>query len=170
MRLQGEVADWESIVDRVARLRLLSKDVSFAAWTEKLAGVAEQLLRSKRGDVDLAFWERVVTRERVGSGSQTCIGGWVSAFMHFGDGGEVRGKSVSLPSNIAVVNFTLTAEEGKEEEQALSVVAGVMGVQQAGEGGAVKPGFDWAICPVIKAAEDPNPVLTALLGSYARPR
>lgn len=74
--VEGTPEDWADIEVRVGAL----SELGLGWWTEHLIPVVEQLRLACAGKPDLDFWNRAYLSNRVGSGSQSNVSGWINAF------------------------------------------------------------------------------------------
>jgi len=80
----GTPGDWDNIYDRVAML----SEFGLGWWTDKLLPVIAELKRSCEGKPDIDFWRSIYLKQRVGSGGQFNVSGWVNTFFPY-----IAGKS-----------------------------------------------------------------------------
>ena len=150
--LRGTEDDWVRLAEKVTKLRHFeTDDAAFSAFVTKLEFIAANLLATKRGKPDMEFWDRAVTRVRLGSGGQTGIGGWVSAFMAFGNTGKPRtGGHTPMPSNVAIAPVTVVYLDGTTQETSFS--AGCFGVNCSGQD--VQPACSWVVTEELTSARE----------------
>jgi hypothetical protein len=96
--LLGTVEDWEKIEMKAKRLLEFDcKEKYMTDWYEMLKNVLANFTKSKRGDPDCTWWNRVCSTTSGGSGP-SYLSGWITVFSVFNDRGKWIGgaKSVSL--------------------------------------------------------------------------
>ncbi|MCB9744389.1 MAG: DUF4419 domain-containing protein [Alphaproteobacteria bacterium] len=146
VELRGTVQDWRDIRARVASLETLG----LGWWAEALSPVLGELVRSREGEPDLAFWKRIYKdRERYGGRD---FGGWIGLFYPFqGEEGLQRNPMIAdpgcliapecLPSALASADVHLKDAHGG---RLLTVTAGLLGLAQ--QGLDLEPVSGWAVC------------------------
>ena len=75
----GTVEDWENIYDRIMML----SEFGLEWWTGHLAPVITELIHAVRGKPDIDFWRSIYLKQRVGSGGQFNVSGWVNTFFPY---------------------------------------------------------------------------------------
>lgn len=91
--LEGTLEDWQLLREKAARFATFGGDLE--KWATLLLPVLDQLIASYQGDVDIAFWERIATQQRKGSGGEIDLSGWLLVFAPFNE----QGKYHLLPAN-----------------------------------------------------------------------
>jgi hypothetical protein len=168
--LLGTRADWESMIPRVRHL----SEYGLAWWTGALVPILEQLARTADGDVDRAFW-RSFFRYESGSGSAELTGWIVALFPYITDWrtkelerspyvanwgerfrvseartgwlrmGEEQGPTIGmLPEGLVGAPVRLV-DLATGEASDVRFVAGMFGVAQAEDTGALSSTFGWAV-------------------------
>ena len=170
--LEGEVADWESIVTRTRHL----SEYGLGEWTEALVPVLERIVQSAKGDEDPEFW-RSFFRYQAASGPAE-LTGWIhtlfpyldlegddaplapspylSSWREHWNNAESRPDSRGLwehPEGPSIgcippslVSAPVTAIDVMTEQVTqLRFVAGMFGVTQNHETGRLAPSFGWAV-------------------------
>lgn len=151
--LRGEASDWIDIRGRIQQLAEFGLDW----WTKPLSAVADKLVDSAKGDVDLEFWKGFYN-EGGGSGGPF-VTGWINAlFPYLGRGGNVRQNrfvdskrsrglfgggptSDKFSSGLAKAPVTWTYHGTKYPYEFLG---GFVGISHP-KGGAVAPAIGWAV-------------------------
>lgn len=117
--LQGTLADWEKIRQRVSYLKSFGGNL--AAWGEVLEPILDQFVASYRGTVSDTFWETICSSKRKGSGSDIGYTGWFLAFAPFDERGNyllATPEKISATRNYAHSNSGVldnTIEHGMVE-------------------------------------------------------
>jgi hypothetical protein len=88
--LEGEKADWESILTRLDKLNEFGKEPKF--WASMLRPIIRRFIDSFDGKHDLDFWSKVVASWSVGSGT-TYLSGWITAFCVWSKEGKWMGPN-----------------------------------------------------------------------------
>jgi hypothetical protein len=93
--LRGEVKDWELLRAYIQGLRafavptgtkdhyFLDESRPYTSWLDDLTAIADQLLATRQGKPNVAWWNQMVTQEygRKGSGGATYMQGWLIALI-----------------------------------------------------------------------------------------
>ena len=90
--LTGTVEDWQSILDKTARLR----ELGAGKWASDLKPILEQFVQAAKGNPDQAFWQDIVmknTPDRLRGGAcsmdkTTELDGWFLKFMPYDKDGK----------------------------------------------------------------------------------
>jgi hypothetical protein len=168
--LLGTRADWESMIPRVRHL----SEYGLAWWTGALVPILEQLARTADGDVDRAFW-RSFFRYESGSGSAELTGWIVALFPYITDwrtkelerspyvanwgerfrvseartGCSAWERSKDRPSACSprgsLAHPCALVDLATGEASDVRFVAGMFGVAQAEDTGALSSTFGWAV-------------------------
>jgi hypothetical protein len=172
--LEGTVADWEAIRDRVGRLG----QYDLGWWTASLEPIADEFVKAARGQPSAKFWQRLYKAEN-SSGGPYC-GGWLVRLLPYlkhrefvcrvpGDyrtGSltpwettrrnpmlekplDARGNRFGLthnqlPTSASQVPFVWEYVGQKLDYQFL---AGVLAVTQDAQTKAIRPRIGWAVRP-----------------------
>lgn len=88
--LTGTEQDWRTIRTRIEELPRFG----LAGWHRSLAPIADQFVRAAAGDVDTAFWQRIL--DPVGEGSATMVTGWIARLFPYVVGDGVPGARPNL--------------------------------------------------------------------------
>ncbi len=167
--LEGTPDDWRSIRERCCHL----SEYGLEEWTEALIPVLEEIERSAAGEVDEAFW-RSFFRYQSGSGPSELTGWILTLFPYIKYGDEVApnpflaswrtglAKATArtrlfprydetegpglhqIPSSmVSAPVICIDVRTGVRHD--LRFVAGMFGVTQAADTGALRPCFGWAV-------------------------
>lgn len=144
--LEGSVADWESILKKLDYIETF--DLSW--WTAELRPIIQQIVQSKKGNLDKAFWNNMVQmRNKQVYAPHETIDGWIAKFYPFTDKGERRellpiGNMNAIASEYVKVPFVLEdKEEGKQYP--MEIWAGLFGMEQDQGNFSLKPSIGWSI-------------------------
>jgi hypothetical protein len=150
--LLGTPADWRSVRTRAAVLG----EFELGFWVDKLLPVLDQFVLAAEGKPDIEFW-RSFFRERSISGGTEVNGHFKYLFPYLtGTRGAVKnpwfdtekGPPLSmLPSAMSSAPVTFANLETGEKTR-LSFVAGMFGVTEDAETGAISPEISWAVLRV----------------------
>ena len=110
--LTGTVEDWQSIVDRTARLQ----ELGAGSWAAELKPILEQFVQAAQGNPDQAFWQDIVMKNTVASlrggacslDKPTELDGWFLKFMPYDKDGKPTPDKVphnydNMPKQMASV-------------------------------------------------------------------
>lgn len=156
--LSGSVQDWQGIRDRVEVLETFGLDW----WVSPLRPILDEFVRAAEGHADPEFWQGIYKYRppEARPYEQGLVTGWlVNLFPYLSDiaprsrnpaiGGEKREvSSGAFPSGLCSVDAKLgfVNDEGQILDiKELELVAGLMGVEQALEDGAVYPVINWCL-------------------------
>ncbi len=106
--IEGTPADWANIIDRVNAL----SEFDLGWWTAELLPVLQHIRAAVEGRPDADFWKRAYLQNRVGSGSQFNVSGWVNTFYPYVAG---QGKG-QMRRNPYVAWETTKEEQGLDGE------------------------------------------------------
>ncbi|RIA99470.1 hypothetical protein C1645_747329 [Glomus cerebriforme] len=124
--LEGTLEDWTKLQEKVIRLRQLDLKMDF--WLDRLEPVIWKLVETYKGEVDETFWAKIISLQDYGSGGQTIVNGWITAFYPYSkDGTKLENnfiKPYDIPDGRVAVPFTTNTGLN------LKFVAGFFGVQQ----------------------------------------
>lgn len=150
--LKGTPQDWQRLSEKVEALKPFDIDW----WLEHLRPICKQFIRASQGDIDLEHWQNICKLKEAYGGN--IINGWVAKMFPYLQ--ESYGSSCTLrnpifetgegfqtlfaPSGLSQVPFTWV-DHAKNETRAMEAIAGVMGVFQDEETGAVEAKAFWAI-------------------------
>ena len=90
--LLGTVDDWQDIRERLDKLAPYGERMQ--QWTTMLAPILDQFVAAAKGQADVAFWDRICSREGGGSGPRY-LTGWLSVFCVFNDEGQWQGDKMT---------------------------------------------------------------------------
>jgi hypothetical protein len=86
LTLKGTLEDWKSVRDRAAMLAAYG-DV-MAKWVDVLLPVLDEFVAAYEGRVNEAFWQKMITYKRLGSGGEKKLRGWFVVFAPFNGNGD----------------------------------------------------------------------------------
>lgn len=138
--LEGTLQDWEEICRRVRVIKEMK--IGLGWWADELAPVADALLQTYKGNVDIGFWGHILDEENLwGSDGTRSISGWLSKLFPYDRHGNRRGKQTEsdmFPRGVTKMPFEL-----EEAKQQLEIASGFLGIDASGEG--VCPYIGWYI-------------------------
>ncbi|KAJ6644141.1 hypothetical protein Bhyg_09107 [Pseudolycoriella hygida] len=162
--LEGTVADWENILNRLEKLRSYKLD----KWYGMLKSILEEFVAAKKGKANVEFWDRICHHLGRGSGPRY-ISGWLTAFAVFDEEGNwtdhgerARRRSADkdatwpaieigkIPTGIVTVDVKITDELGEIES---IMFAGHVGYDVPEDGFTLKPEIGWGIALKMSAEE-----------------
>lgn len=162
--LEGTVADWENILQRLEKL----KNYKLDKWYDMLKTILVEFIDAKKNKVNTEFWNRICHYLGGGSGP-TFISGWLSAFAVFDEDGNWTDNSGyfkerlesagvewpvididKIPSGIAVVDVKIT--EGKKSHESM-MFAGHVGYEVLQDQCTLQPRIGWGIALKLTAEE-----------------
>ena len=163
--LTGTVEDWQSILDKTARLRQLGA----GKWASDLKPILEQFVEAAKGNPDQAFWQDIVmknTPENLRGGGCSMkkaakVDGWFLKFMPYDKDGKPTPSKVpydyrDFPSQMAsapVKYVEIDPETGKTLGTInLELTGGIAGYM-ADDNDCVSFQIGWA---VSRSKEDKN--------------
>ena len=139
--LDGTLEDWAEIARRIRSLRDLKIGLNW--WSDELAPVVDQLVKTYQGEVDLNFWGHILDAENMwGSGGTILINGWISKLFPYDRHGKKRQlqtDSDMFSRGISKVAFVLD-----ETHQDLEIVSGFLGMD-VDLCGTVSPYIGWYV-------------------------
>ena len=119
VKLLGTVEDWQSLrakIDRLLQYNIPNKQVEqktecdvMDRWHTLLKYVLDEFVLSKKGQVNIDFWDKVCSRHPVGSGSQY-LSGWITVFCFF----NCHGKEIPTIKSGEYLRGWNRGEEAKE--------------------------------------------------------
>jgi hypothetical protein len=155
--LEGTVEDWKEIRQRVDKLG--EWDQQLATWSEVLAFVLDEFVRSAEGNPDRDFWNRIATITGGGSGPRW-VEGWILAFIGFNDKTEYilpdleeikktncfgQLNTNDVPN--ATVEVPVTIDDNGVEYKTI-FYAGFHAASYNEAEHSIKPSVDWALIDV----------------------
>ncbi|XP_037039492.1 uncharacterized protein LOC119076691 isoform X1 [Bradysia coprophila] len=157
--LEGTLADWESILSRLEKL----KDYKLDKWYEMLKPILEEFIAAKNNKPNVEFWNRICNNLGGGSGP-SYISGWLTAFAVFDVEGnwtdhgsqeyEVGPWPVidmdKIPTGIVAVDVKIV--EGDVTYESV-MFAGHTGFEVLRDNYTLKPQIGWSISLKLSAAE-----------------
>lgn len=167
--LEGTVADWECILNRLKKL----KDYKLDKWYGMLKPILEEFVAAKKHKPNIEFWNRICNRFGGGSGP-SYISGWVTAFAAFDENGVWMNEGIDssrllsaygcddddeawltidldkIPSGI--VNVDVKIIEGDEEHESI-MFAGHVGYEVQEDNCTLKPQIGWGMALKLTAEE-----------------
>jgi hypothetical protein len=139
--LDGTLEDWQEIARRIKYIRELK--IGLGWWTDELSSIAEQLIKTYQGEVDIDFWGHILDAGNMwGSGGSISISGWISKLFPYDRHGNKRDKEMDsdmFPRGISKVDFVLD-----ETHQDLEIVSGFLGMD-VDQCNTVSPYIGWYI-------------------------
>jgi uncharacterized protein DUF4419 len=87
LTLEGSLEDWQRLVTKAEHLRDFNQE-TLTNWADVLVPVLQEFVNAYQGNVNLDFWERICTHNRVGSGGQKKFRGWFVALSPFDADGK----------------------------------------------------------------------------------
>ena len=156
--LTGTVDDWRRMRGRVEVLRTFGLDW----WVSRLGPVLDQFVQSAEGRPDREFWRGIYKfRPAKSAYDPQFVTGWIlNLFPYLGDapkrtrnpvfdvGAPQEVKDGSFPFGLCSVPVLLTIVNGNRQTlatQELDLVAGLCGVEQSREDGALSPVISWCL-------------------------
>jgi hypothetical protein len=145
--LAGEVADWESIRDKVNSF----DEFGLSWWTDHLKPVLDQFILAAKGEIDIGFWKSWY-KEGGGSGGPF-ISGHVNAFFPYVGSDNSKNKYIgtcpsyhgntlsSFNQSISKVPFIW---DYFDKKYPMEFVGGLVGITQD-DLGCVRGAFGWAV-------------------------
>lgn len=163
--LEGTVADWESISNRLEKL----KEYKLDKWYEMLKPILGEFVAAKKNNVNVEFWNRICHHLGGGSGP-SYISGWLAAFAVFSEDG-VWAKDVNdgfmgvssaeeewpiidfdkIPSGTITVDVKIVDVGGDEYKSLL--IAGHVGHNVLEDNCTLTPQIGWGIA-LKRSAEE----------------
>ena len=145
--LEGSPDDWKTLRAKLDRLPMYDVDGSLTPWHGALVGVLDQFVKSSEGNADVAFWDKMASRQGGGSGP-TYLSGWVTAFCYFGHKGNPICHSNQVDMDaipVGVCAVPLTVDDNGVEHKT-QMFAGQFSYEVVGDAGdTIRPRNDWAI-------------------------
>lgn len=163
--LTGTIADWKSVRQRAAMLA----ELDLEHWARVLLPVLDEVVATAEGEDRRTFWQSFFHYES-GSGGQE-LTGWIHVLFPYlsdlkgglvpnphldtwrgdfetvrarADEWQLQGPSIEqLPSGLA--SAPVLASDSSGHETTLRFIAGLFGVTQDRETGALEPEMGWAI-------------------------
>tara|TARA_Y100000590_G_scaffold470551_1_gene666263 strand:- start:7810 stop:8832 length:1023 start_codon:yes stop_codon:yes gene_type:complete len=167
--LEGTLEDWNDLRARAQRLSEFGE--VFKQWQEVLVPVLDQFIDAYQGRVDEDFWQRMVTSERLGSGSNRFLKGWFLVFSPFNAKGEYHLNSLreinkthiyGRVDDRDIIDSTLSVPVKLEtlDRESFSTVfsAGLMGPAYSADTNELRPQVGWYVTEV-KEEVKPAPSL-----------
>jgi len=153
--LEGTVEDWENILVRLEKLN----EYGLEWWYDLLKPIVEELVKSRKGEPDIDFWQKICHHISGGSGP-SYLTGWIAAFCVFDVEGNKQGEyddkrgldkgpwplidTADIPTGSVEVDVEIT--DFDETKYHSVMFAGHM-AQEIREGGfTLKPVSGWAMC------------------------
>ncbi|KAI0654377.1 hypothetical protein C8Q70DRAFT_1058473 [Cubamyces menziesii] len=121
--LDGTKADWQRMLDRLDRLYEFGDEPS--AWANMLRPILHRFISAFDSQVDTAFWQHIVYRQKVMSGEDN-ISGWITAFCVWDNSG--RWKAGPLPTNIPRLEAQKTITDVRSAGFKLTLRKGLTGI------------------------------------------
>jgi hypothetical protein len=91
VELLGTVEDWEQLSTKVDRLTEFSVESDcIAKWHQMLKPVVAEMVRTRKGENNIDWWQKIAHRKAGGSGPRY-LAGWITVFAVFSDKGEWQG-------------------------------------------------------------------------------
>ncbi|XP_037039491.1 uncharacterized protein LOC119076690 [Bradysia coprophila] len=165
--LEGTLADWESILSRLEKL----KEYKLDKWYEMLRPILEEFIAAKNNEPNIEFWNRICNH-LTGRSGPSYISGWITAFAVFNVEGKWTDHSndtmarcmysdlisgpwplidiEKIPFGIVAVGVKII-EEPEEYESLL--LAGHTGFEVMQDGCTLKPQIGWCIALKLTADE-----------------
>ena len=151
--IEGSLEDWQKINLKLNEL----KKYKFEWYTDRITKVVNQIIETKKGNVDIKFWKEMIRfKEPDGSYSPDYVDGWFTKFFAYDYYGEIiEGpifETTALPMELLSVPFILKIiPPGKKEEDVEEIkyemLAGFVGMTQNKTNGSLKPEIGWLIRP-----------------------
>lgn len=158
--LLGTVADWEQLLAKVEKLSDFDIDGRMTTWQTMLRPVLAEMVRTRKGEDNINWWQKIAHRIHRGSGG-TFLSGWMAVFAVFTDQGKWQGnlpkrktpcgqdevseypeiEMEDLPSGIVTCPLTLN-DNGVE--RSLRMFAGSF-CYTTETGKDIRPRSDWCI-------------------------
>ncbi len=155
--LTGTVQDWQTIVDKTARLR----ELGAGKWVSDLNPILEQFVEAAKGNPDQAFWQDIVmknTPDRLRGGAcsdeePTQLDGWFLKFMPYDKDGnptpsKIRHTYNNFPKQMASapVNYIVVDPfTGQVIESIPLELSGGIAGYMADENGCVSFQLGWTV-------------------------
>lgn len=165
--LEGTVADWENILQRLEKLKSYKLD----KWYDMLKAIMFEFIAAKKNAPNIGFWNRICNHLGGGSGP-SYISGWLTAFAVFDEDGnwtdhknnEMLRMSSSnsaeeewpvidiaeIPSGIVNVDVKIT--DGENEYESV-MFAGHVGYEVLEDNCTLRPQIGWGIALKLTAEE-----------------
>jgi len=154
--LEGSLADWENIKERIAHLKSFKVEC-LTHWSSLLDFVLDKFIESFKGNVDQDFWSKIAAQEGWGSGPRY-IAGWVNVFMPFSEKGEYNlsnanpktgdwGKTDHNDVPPSTVEVPVKINDNGCEYDTIFYGGHIMCVYNP-ENNTVRPSLDWAIVDI----------------------
>lgn len=152
--LEGTVADWENILNRLEKLNSYKLD----KWYDMLRPILEEFVAAKKNEANVDFWNRICHHSGGGSGP-SYISGWLTAFAVFDEEGNwtdhVENSSLKrfgdtwplidiakIPSGVVTVDVKIIDENGEHESV---MFAGHVGYKVLKDNCTLEPQIGWGI-------------------------
>lgn len=133
VRVDGTVQDWDNLLGHLdAVAARLDKSLS---WYATIRPHIEKMRAAAAGEEDVAFWKRIYTEKRCGSGSQVTVSGWFADFA-------MTKPRVAYPENFPphISNVEVTqVETGRKYQFSTGILHATL------EDGYLVPQFSYAI-------------------------
>lgn len=86
VHFEGTLGDWELILSKLDALRVYDVDGHWDAYSDGVKTIVQGLIRTFKGDPDLAFWDGVIATQSHSHGcySVTKLSGWALKFYGLG--------------------------------------------------------------------------------------
>ncbi|KAG4078319.1 hypothetical protein HA402_013029 [Bradysia odoriphaga] len=157
--LEGTLADWESILSRLEKL----KEYKLDKWYEMLKPILEEFIAAKSNKPNIEFWNRICNRSGGGSGP-SYISGWLTAFAAFDVEGNWTDHSMQedevgpwplidmdkIPTGIVAVDVKIVECDATYKSV---MFAGHTGFDVLHDNSTLKPLIGWSIALKLTADE-----------------
>lgn len=165
--LEGTVADWKEILNRLEKLKSYKLD----KWYDMLKTILEEFVAAKENKANVEFWNRICHHSGGGSGPRY-ISGWLTAFAVFDEDGnwtdhsssKKRGRSSRNPTDepwplididaipTGIVTVDVKISEGSKE-YASAMFAGHVGYKVLEDDCTLQPQIGWGIALKLTSEE-----------------
>lgn len=155
--IEGSIEDWEKILEKMNNL----KKFKLEDWINKLTPIIEEIIETKKGNVNKEFWLRMIKyKDQTGSYDtgdyeDPQVDGWFTNFFPYGKNGQTITSpffpGTSLPDEFLRVPFELkiAKDKNQKEEDMVKVncefLAGLIGIIQDEKTGSFKPEIGWIV-------------------------
>lgn len=161
--LEGTVADWKDILNRLEKLKSYKLD----QWYDMLKTILEEFVAAKENKANVEFWNRICHHSGGGSGP-SYISGWLTAFAVFDEDGNwtdhsssdrSRGRSNepwpfididAIPTGIVTVDVKIA--EGSKEYASV-MFGGHVGYKVLEDDCTLQPEIGWGIALKLTTEE-----------------
>ena len=150
--IEGSIEDWGKIKEKLTNL----KKYKLEFWINKLIPIINQIIETKKGNVDKEFWLQMIKiKDDHGLYDPGYIDGWFTNFFPYNDNGKYNDGRIftrsQMPSEMLTVPFELKIIDSMDQDESkikgikCEFLAGFIGMTQDEKTSNMKPEIGWVI-------------------------